>query len=290
MVIRPMRPEDVPVAEALSLAAYTDSERFEPPATDPAPSRAPPPHGPGSGSPAPRTCWRPTRPAAGWPSSRRAGRLRGLLPARPALAAGVVRRAVGAPGPRHRPAAARRRPVALPRLPAGDAVASSDPKAFRRYRRAGFTLHPQLHLAGVPDRTASPSSSTSARALRRLRPDGLAGPAAPRGRHGSDHPCSPRCTAWWSPTTPPARATPTCATTARPCCSRPPTGVRRPGCSGRRSPRRRPATRSSRHVTPANEWAVDVGLEARLSASTRGYLALRGMRPPMPYLHHGSLL
>ena len=54
------------------------------------------------------------------------------------------------------------------------------------------------------------------------------------------------------------------------------------------------ARRASRvevpHVTTANEWAVDVGLEARLSVSTRGYLALRGMRPPMPYLHHGSLL
>jgi hypothetical protein len=44
------------------------------------------------------------------------------------------------------------------------------------------------------------------------------------------------------------------------------------------------------HVTTANEWAVDIGLEARLSVSTRGYLALRGMRPPMPYLPHSSLL
>jgi hypothetical protein len=44
------------------------------------------------------------------------------------------------------------------------------------------------------------------------------------------------------------------------------------------------------HVTAVNEWAVDVGLEAGLAVSTRGYLALRGMRPPMPYLHHGSLL
>ena len=38
------------------------------------------------------------------------------------------------------------------------------------------------------------------------------------------------------------------------------------------------------HVTPANEWAVDVGLAARLSVTTRGYLALRGMKPPTPYL------
>ena len=44
------------------------------------------------------------------------------------------------------------------------------------------------------------------------------------------------------------------------------------------------------HVTPANEWAVDVGLTARLSVTTRGYLALRGMKPPTPYLPHSSLL
>ena len=43
-------------------------------------------------------------------------------------------------------------------------------------------------------------------------------------------------------------------------------------------------------MTPANEWAVDIGLEARLSVSTRGYLALRGMSPPTPYLPHSSLL
>src|SRR5690606_13028482 len=44
------------------------------------------------------------------------------------------------------------------------------------------------------------------------------------------------------------------------------------------------------HLTSANEWAVDVGLAARLSVRTRGYLALRGMKPPAPYVHHGALL
>ena len=43
-------------------------------------------------------------------------------------------------------------------------------------------------------------------------------------------------------------------------------------------------------MTAANQWAVDVGLAARLALSTRGYLALRGMKPPTPYLHHGALL
>ena len=32
------------------------------------------------------------------------------------------------------------------------------------------------------------------------------------------------------------------------------------------------------------------GLAARLDLHQEGYLGLRGMRPPAPYLHHGSLL
>jgi hypothetical protein len=44
------------------------------------------------------------------------------------------------------------------------------------------------------------------------------------------------------------------------------------------------------HVTAANEWAVDVGLAARLELHQEGYLALRNMRPPAPYLHHGTFL
>ena len=45
-----------------------------------------------------------------------------------------------------------------------------------------------------------------------------------------------------------------------------------------------------RHITAANAWALDVGLAARMAIYTDGYLCLRGMRPPTPYLHHGSLL
>lgn len=44
------------------------------------------------------------------------------------------------------------------------------------------------------------------------------------------------------------------------------------------------------HITGANQWALKVGVEARLSLGTAGYLGLRGMKPPTPYLHHGSLL
>lgn len=46
-----------------------------------------------------------------------------------------------------------------------------------------------------------------------------------------------------------------------------------------------------RHVTAANEWALDVGLAARLEAHNAGYLGLRHLRrPPAPYLPSGHFL
>lgn len=45
-----------------------------------------------------------------------------------------------------------------------------------------------------------------------------------------------------------------------------------------------------RHLTPTNEWALDVGLAAGLAVHTSGYLGLRGMKPPSPYLPHESWL
>ena len=44
------------------------------------------------------------------------------------------------------------------------------------------------------------------------------------------------------------------------------------------------------HVTAANQWAIDVGMAARLERHQRGSLALRTLAPPAPYLHHGSFL
>ncbi len=43
-------------------------------------------------------------------------------------------------------------------------------------------------------------------------------------------------------------------------------------------------------VTAEQEWAVDVGLELGLTLENRGYLALRGMKPPAPYLPSGAFL
>ncbi|MGH3359774.1 MAG: GNAT family N-acetyltransferase [Nocardioidaceae bacterium] len=43
-------------------------------------------------------------------------------------------------------------------------------------------------------------------------------------------------------------------------------------------------------ITTANEWAVDVGLAARLDIGQEGYLAVRGMSDPAPYLASGHFL
>lgn len=44
------------------------------------------------------------------------------------------------------------------------------------------------------------------------------------------------------------------------------------------------------HISAANQWALDVGLAAGLAIEQSGYQALRHLRPPRPYLPHGSLL
>ncbi|MFI0445852.1 hypothetical protein [Actinomadura sp. 6N118] len=43
-------------------------------------------------------------------------------------------------------------------------------------------------------------------------------------------------------------------------------------------------------ITTANHWAVDVGLAARLDIGQEGYLAVRGMTDPAPYLANGNFL
>ena len=44
------------------------------------------------------------------------------------------------------------------------------------------------------------------------------------------------------------------------------------------------------HVSPANQWALAVATEARLEIHLRGFLALRGMKDPAPYIPHSTLL
>ena len=46
----------------------------------------------------------------------------------------------------------------------------------------------------------------------------------------------------------------------------------------------------SGHISPANQWALDVAMAARLQIHARGFLALRRMADPAPYVPHPAFL
>ncbi|MCD4534658.1 GNAT family N-acetyltransferase [Nocardioides sp. cx-169] len=167
--------------------------------------------------------------------------------------------------------------------------ASSDPRAVRRYRLAGFSLHPQMHLTGTVDRSAIP-------VIEKVR-DGSAADTdlmnsidrQVRGAaHGPNHELMQQL---WRPivsdsTTGSGYAylaegrVELLAATTRAAATRLLWAAIADGG----------AEHTVAHLTDANEWAIDVGLAARLELRTEGYLALRGMSPPSPYVHHGALL
>jgi GNAT superfamily N-acetyltransferase len=174
----------------------------------------------------------------------------------------------------------------------GMVAASSDPAAARRYRLAGFSLHPTMYLAGRVRRELLPvvahvrAGDTADFDLcdsldRRVRD----------AAHGRDH-------------------TQMLATHRLLVVDRP-AGSGYAYLESDGSPyllaatSRRTAslllweslastdpseTAQVRHLTPANQWAVDVGIEAGMTLDTAGYLALRGMAPPAPYIPSGHYL
>ena len=171
--------------------------------------------------------------------------------------------------------------------------ASMDPKALRRYHQAGFVLHPHMRLTGPADRSAIP-------VVEKVR-DGSAGDLdlansvdrQVRGAaHGPDHEyllqhhrmlVSDSTTgSGYAFLGHREMAVVLLAATNRRTASRllwaaladAPAGV--------------PVTIP--HVTAANDWAIDVGMAARMQLHLDGYLALRGMKPPAPYVHNGALL
>ncbi|WP_206051557.1 GNAT family N-acetyltransferase [Nocardioides ferulae] len=168
--------------------------------------------------------------------------------------------------------------------------ASADPKAARRYRLAGFDLHPQMFLEGTVDRSAIP-------VVEKVREGSMADfelmdsvDRRTRGAaHGPDHPVM--LESW--------RLLVSDSSTG--------SGYAYVDVTGNvavlAATNRRTATRllwatladageqvSIRHVTAANQWAIDVGMAARLELHADGYLAVRNMAPPAPYLHSGALL
>jgi GNAT superfamily N-acetyltransferase len=168
--------------------------------------------------------------------------------------------------------------------------ASSDTKAVRVYHQAGFALHPQMYLTGPVDRSALPVvekvRAGSASDIDLM--DSL--DRATRGAgHGVDHDLMLRT---W-------RLLVTDTSTGQ--------GYAYVNERGHlallAADNRRTATRLLwavladgpeeafvSHVTPANQWALDVGFAARLQLRQEGYLGLRGMKQPAPYVHNGALL
>ena len=165
--------------------------------------------------------------------------------------------------------------------------ASNDPKAVRRYCAAGFRLHPQMFLRGTPDRSAIP-------VVEKVR-EGSASDVdlmdsvdrQTRGAaHGADHQILLEQ----------YRLVVSDTSTGQG-YAYVDQGVALLAATDRRTASRLmwEAIASSEdvligHITAENDWAVDVGLAARLELDQGGYLALRHMKPPRPYLGNGALM
>ena len=171
-------------------------------------------------------------------------------------------------------------------------ASSADPRAVRRYLLAGFTLQPWMFLLGTVDRSALPSgakvrvgTASDIDLLDSL--DRRVRDAA----HGPDHEVLLRHHPLLVVDRPEGQgyafvnegggAVLLAATNRR-------TAATLLWESLAMSPDGSEVTVS--HVSAAQTWALDVAAHARLGVYTSGYLALRGMRTPAPYLPHGALL
>jgi GNAT superfamily N-acetyltransferase len=174
----------------------------------------------------------------------------------------------------------------------GIIISTADPRAARRYRLAGFTLHPTMRISGTVDRSALPVVD----GVREGGPgdrelcdsvDRLTRGAA----HGVDHDflCQEFSLLVCD------------LLTARGYCFVDETGSPVLLAATNRKAAQRllwsalatsppDAVVRIDYLTAAQEWAVDVALAAGLSLRTEGYLRLRHMRPPAPSLPSGAFL
>lgn len=295
VLLRPMRPADVPVAERLSSEAFYDLDLRL--------------HRPGLPDPRPRPATRAhgwlrrtehlllTDPGGSWVAEDGSGMLGFATSfvrettwflATYAVRPGLQGRGIGKP---LLEAAMHSGRGALH----GMLSATDDPKAVRRYRLAGFDLHPQMLLRGTVDRSAIPPLDK----IREGTPgdvdlmDSVDRHARGAGR-GGDH--GLMMDSW--------QLLVSDSTTGSGyvyVADGPEAGPVLLAATNRRTAARllwaAIALASEQggevlvpHVTGANQWAIEVGMAARLELHTQGYLALRGMKPPTPYLHHGAFL
>ncbi|MGD9959722.1 GNAT family N-acetyltransferase [Nocardioides sp.] len=290
VTIRPMRPEDVPAAERLSALSFHELDLRSASPALPEPELRPPHRA--TMWVARTTHFLQTDPGGSWVAEDDSGML-GVATsynreklwclATYAVLPGLQGRGIGkqllAAALRHGDGSLR-----------GMIAASSDPKAVRRYRMAGFSLHPQMFLTGSVDRAAIP-------VIEKVREGSTADidlmdsiDRRTRGAaHGPDH--AVMQSLW--------RLIVSDTTTG--------SGYayldERSQVQLLAATNRRTAVRllwealagsgdsaTVGHLTAANEWALDVGLAARLDVHQEGYLALRRMTLPAPYLHNGAFL
>ncbi|MCF6525799.1 GNAT family N-acetyltransferase [Streptomyces sp. JJ36] len=170
---------------------------------------------------------------------------------------------------------------------------SRHPAAARAYRRAGFDLHPTMRMRGTvdPARLAAPDGPV------------VAGSAAHRdlmdsvdrrlrgGAHGVDHAFLLRhhrllvaddlAGSGYCYLTAEGKVELLAASSRR-------LAVRLLTAALLSVPE---GTEAVVHdLTAEQQWAVDVGLAAGLELTTAGYVCLRGMRPPAPYIPSGAFL
>ncbi|MDT3395527.1 GNAT family N-acetyltransferase [Streptomyces sp. B1866] len=173
---------------------------------------------------------------------------------------------------------------------------SPDPRAAAAYRRAGFTLHPAMALRGTVD---------AALKERLPPPDGAVHEGVARhqdlmdsvdrrtrgGAHGPDHGlllgqrrlfvADDLAGSGYAYVGDDGRVE-LLAATSRRLARRLLTAALLSLPAGTRA--------YVPHLTAEQEWAVDVGLEAGLELVNEGYVCLRGMRPPAPYVPSGTFL
>jgi len=171
----------------------------------------------------------------------------------------------------------------------GMLASSIDPRAVRRYRLAGFTLYPTMQLWGPVDRALLPvvdyvRQGTPADRDLADSVDRLTRGAA----HGPDHESLAALSDLLVVDQPTGQGY---------AYVRPGGSVELLAASNMRTAQRLLWECLARtvpgqpvelgHVSAEQEWAVDVAMAARLEVHQRGYLALRHMRPPAPYLPSG---
>ncbi len=170
---------------------------------------------------------------------------------------------------------------------------SADPRAAATYRRAGFTLHPAMRLSGRVDRAglAAPDGAVHRGSARDRDMLDSVDRRTRGGAHGPDHEELLRHAT--------LLVADDLAGSGYVYLDEEGT-VELLAATSRRLATRLltaaltlvPPDREARvpHLTAEQEWAVDVGLAAGLAVANHGYVCLRGMRPPAPYIPSASFL